>query len=365
MRGTVLVLLSCACACAGDGADGGDGVDPGPGLDPSTLDPTALGPYQAGYTAWDHTYTTAAGIERTVKLGLWYPTEATEGADVAYGPEGAFADPLALGDAAPAPPIHEGGYPVLAYTHGDRGFGGTSAFLMRWFASHGWVAVAPDHTDNLLWANDDPTPASHWYDRPTDVSEAVSALDDLDAGVLGGPVDTASYVVAGHSRGGSTVWSLAGAAFDPADAETWCPGCTEDERALFDGGLEDARADAFVLLASGYREGLLAADGWEAARGPFLAVTGSEDPQGWDTRFDALDPLPLTWVDLAGGCHQTPALGVPCGTLDAETGFGIVGAHVLAFARAVHLGDDGPAVTAVVTGDDPVDAAVVSHRRRE
>ncbi len=32
--------------------------------------------------------------------------------------------------------------PVQVYSHGDRGFPGTSHFLMRYFASHGWVSVA-------------------------------------------------------------------------------------------------------------------------------------------------------------------------------------------------------------------------------
>ena len=46
-------------------------------------------------------------------------------------------------------PVAEHGYPVLVFSHGSL-YGGSSAFLARHFASHGWVVAAPDHTGHLL-----------------------------------------------------------------------------------------------------------------------------------------------------------------------------------------------------------------------
>src|SRR5690606_27656465 len=125
-------------------------------------------------------------------------TDATEGEELSYA--GIAPAKGTLGDAPPAASVYEGGYPLLAYTHGDRGFGGTSADLMGWVASHGWVAVAPDHTGNLL-VDPDVNAQLHWRHRPMDVRAVVDALRDLPKDdALAGKVVTDAYALAGHSR---------------------------------------------------------------------------------------------------------------------------------------------------------------------
>ena len=40
---------------------------------------------------------------------------------------------------------------------------------MRYFASHGWIAIAPNHTNNLLADHVDPLPTEHFIHRSLDL----------------------------------------------------------------------------------------------------------------------------------------------------------------------------------------------------
>ncbi|MEC9073212.1 MAG: hypothetical protein VX938_12550, partial [Myxococcota bacterium] len=107
------------------------------------------GPYRVGYREVTITYSPSAyDGERTLTVGLWYPTDDTEGEEVAY--MGIIPDvDGVLGGASLAEPHWEDGlYPVHLHSHGNMGYVGTSANLMVHFASHGWVSVAPEHVGN-------------------------------------------------------------------------------------------------------------------------------------------------------------------------------------------------------------------------
>ena len=67
------------------------------------------------------------------------------------------------------------------------------------------------------------------------------------------------------------------------------------------------------------------------------------------------DGVERTWIDLAGGCHQTFALGA-CGTLDVAEGYRVVNAYALAFGRAQLLDDDS--VAAILNGSEAVSDVV-------
>ncbi|MCB9683174.1 MAG: hypothetical protein H6733_17040 [Alphaproteobacteria bacterium] len=347
-------MVGCASgATPSDDTDTDTDVLPS-GPDPLTFDVMEPGPWNVGFRDWEITYAPIPGRERTVRVSVWYPTEATAGPSVRYS--GVVPGGPELGDAPPASPAWAAGFPVVAYSHGDQGYGATSAFLMRWFASHGWIAVAPDHTDNLLWATVDPPPSTHWYDRPLDVRHAIDSLGDRPTDdPLYGLVDAEHLLVTGHSRGTSTVWSLAGATHLPELQDAWCPGCSPEEVALFtDGALAEPRADAFLPLAGVIRTSVHGTTGQRSVTGPFLLMTGSNDHGFHQDEFDALDGVDLTWVDLDGGCHQTFALGT-CATLPTDDGFAMVATYALAFARQHVLGDDDPMVTGIVDGSVVVD----------
>jgi predicted dienelactone hydrolase len=326
---------------------------------PSTLDfdLRAPGPFRVGYRTVSHTYTPAgADAPRTIVLNLWYPTEATTGDHPSY--LGLFEDEAALVDAPLAAPVEAAGYPVHVHSHGHLGFGATSAFLMRHFASHGWVAIAPDHTGNTLADNIDPRPLAMYHLRSQDITASLDALASLPpTDPLHGLARTAATVMSGHSFGVHTVWATAGATFDAdalsagcAEGEPLHP-CPEADLAVFAAGLRDPRVVAAIPMAGAIRRDLFGPDGHATVAIPLLAMSGSEDPVGADVQFATTPGLPLDWIDIAGACHQTFALGF-CDTLEMELGFSIVNTFALAFARRHVLGDTAPGTLNLLGGSD-------------
>jgi len=292
-----------------------------PPIDPLDFAVDAPGPYHAGFRSWEMSYLPLAGPERSIVINLWYPTEDPSGDPVVYA--GLAPDALAFGDAPPAPPQVNGTYPVHAHSHGHQGYGGTSADLMRWFASHGWVAVAPDHVGNLLLDNPDNEPLEFDSWRPQDVSAVLDALEDLPASdPLSGLADTTRVLVSGHSRGATTTWTLAGT----------------------------------------LRTSWFGATGHRTVGAPVLSMTGSNDPVGQQEQWDAVDQIDFTWIELQGGCHQTFALGV-CDTLDPAEGFWMVDTYALAFGRAHVLGDDGSTVQDLLDGSTVLDPRATLQRK--
>lgn len=357
------MLLPLLLACSSpEPADTGAGDEPT--VDPLAWAVDAPGPYQAGHLRLQVTRTTVLGNVRTTPVEVWYPTEATAGEEVRY--LDLYVDPEALGGAEPAPPVHEGGYPVMLYSHGYQGFGGTSAFLMRYLASHGWVAIAPDHVGNTLTDTVEPLATAHDVERPGDLSAALDAV--IDGDMLAGPLQADRVAVSGHSHGVLTAWSIAGASFDNIEAA--CAGegglaegsCTDDELAAFQAGLGDDRVVEAVLLAGSIRRSLFGDTGHRSTHADLLSLSGSADQVGADDQFDTVDQLDLTWIELEGACHQTFALGT-CDTLDTDLGYAIVQTWTLAWLRGHLLGDDS--VAAILDGSQPVSEVESYHHRTE
>ena len=113
-----------------DGSTGDDGASP----DRSPVD--TWGPYRVGYSNFQLTYDDMGGdgAGRTVKVHLWYPTDAVSGETVLY--DFLSIDDMALGEVAPRPPADGEGYPLLIHSHGHMAFGTVSYTLMDYFASH-------------------------------------------------------------------------------------------------------------------------------------------------------------------------------------------------------------------------------------
>jgi predicted dienelactone hydrolase len=354
MRALAAVLVASLAGCGGDAA---------PAVDPLALPVDQRGPFRVGYTELTLRYPLPADDgEREIAVGVWYPTEDETGYTPVY--LDLFRDPDVFEDAIPAPPVHTGGYPVLAYSHGFRGFGGTSADLMGYVASHGWVAVAPSHTDNLLF-DDAPLPTSHYFARSLDISVSLDALDEL---ALAGPIVTDRVVLSGHSFGTFTTWATAGAPFDEATMRGLCArgelpqgGCTEAELQVFLAGLDDPRVVAVIPMAGGDR-GWFTANGYAQAEVPAMLMTGTADSTDGAAFVDRATGVDLTWASVEGGCHQLFALG-GCQDIPSDQGFAIVNTLAFAFARHHLLADDSAGTLAILDGSRSVSERVsLVHR---
>jgi len=353
-----LLLLGCE---AGDD-------EPPPQVDPLAWSVEEPGPYAVGYTTWELTYTPAgSGTERTIPIHLWYPTEDPSGEGVTY--EFMFGDDDSWLDAAPAQSVHSGGYPVLAYSHGNQGFAGSSAFLMRKAASHGWVALAPDHIGNTLSTHSAPRPLSLWLNRGQDVTAAFDSLEERAPELLGAGVDSSRSIVSGHSFGGYTTWSSMGAAYERARIEQRCADgdypeeqCTEALLDAFEAGIGDSRFSAGIPMAGGGGEDWFGEDGLRAVARPMLQLSGSRDAGAVAGVWERTEGVDLTWVDVEGGCHQLFALG-SCDEVPTDEGYWLVSTYALAFARHHALGDEGADTLSLLDGTRLLSDRITLQRR--
>lgn len=371
----LLSLLACAAedkpgpsAASADSADPADSGGEAERPDPLSFDLHEPGPFRVGYAQIIVDYD-VLGEVRSIPVSVWYPTEATSGAPVRY--IDLYVDAVAMGGAPATAPLAAEGYPVLLHSHGYQGFSGTSAFLMHHFASHGWVAIAPEHVDNLLTRSLDPLPTSHHIHRPLDMRAALSAAAAQADALLAGPLDLSRVAMSGHSFGVYTSWATAGGTMDAERIAAACAGdgtfetntCTPEEQALLlSPTLAAPEVSASVLLAGGIRRSLFGEAGHRSVGGPMLSLTGSEDGNSGQEQYDSTQGIDLTWVELEGGCHQTFALGT-CDTLPTEDGYRIVRSWSLAFLRHHLQGDVSDATLALIRGEAPVDPRATTQVR--
>lgn len=325
-------------ACTGTPEDTAAPVDP---FEWSVAD---AGPYNVGFATWEHSYRpTGWDEDRTIAISLWYPTEDVDGKAALY--YGSFEDDTVFADAEPlATAVHAEGFPVHVYSHGYSGYGAASPFLMKHFASHGWVVVAPDHTGNTIGEHTDDLPAWFRWVRAEDVSAALDAIQDRG--------DTSRVVLSGHSFGGYTTWATSGGVFD-ADYVESCEDCTEADKERMLAGLGDERVVAALPLA-GSGGSWLGIEGHDAVEIPVLMMSGTEDA-GHDPTdvWEQTTTVDLRWANFLGGCHQLWALG-QCNDFDTDEGFDAVNTYSLAFARQVVLEDSTAEVTSVLDGTTEV-----------
>lgn len=348
-----------------DAADGSAASDAGSGTDAEVPTPTVLdypvdgeGPWNVGYHVFETTYDDpSTGLPRTIPVHVWYPTEDRRGEPAPYM-GGLFPDEDSFVDATVAPPVNGTSYPTIVYSHGHQGFAGTSGFLMRAFAEQGWVAIAPDHVGNLLTSNELGDTLGHWVQRPMDILAAldfIAALPDTEPLAL---ADVSRTVIFGHSRGSVNVWAAAGATWNTASLADRYEGETPALMALFEAGFTDARIVAGVALAGRYSEDNFTSDGWQQVSMPVLSLSGGEDGHdAFVSQWALITADWFSWAELAGGCHQTFALG-GCETLDVPLGFSVVSTYSRAFARYHMLGDRSAQVVGILDGTIPVSEVV-------
>ena len=348
-----------------DSADSQTGDGASPDADSTAAKPTAwpvaaAGPYVCGFRIVQLTYTLPGTLgERTLPLHIWYPATAAEGDHPAY--LGAYVDSHAYTDAPLAAPAYAGGYPLLVHSHGYQGFSGNSATYMCHLATHGWVALAPEHVGNTLVDTPPKLPLVASLQRPLDVRATLDWAAKAPAtDPLAGHLDLGHVGMSGHSFGTYTVWATAGAPFDLKKIEARClagswPDCTPELIAAFGGPLADPRPLTFIALA-GDGGDLFVAGGRNTVKKPVLQMNGTLDDSGQTALYADVTGVDLTWVDVTGGCHQLYGLGnnikgdPACKQLADEDGFAIVKPWFLAWLRYHVLGDRGAEVTGIVTG---------------
>lgn len=123
-------------------------------------------------------------------------------------------------------PKSGGRCPVIIMSHGLGGSRDGYEYLGRHWASHGYIAVHPQHkgSDDAVWkGGQNPRESmqkaagnlANAVNRPKDVSFVIDRLEKLDAedGPLHGRLDTGRVGMAGHSFGAYTTLAVAGQAF--------------------------------------------------------------------------------------------------------------------------------------------------------
>ncbi len=346
----------------GDASPTGDATTgPRPDL---AWDVASDGPFGCGYRTLEITYQPAGVVgERTITVSLWYPTADTTGTPVQY--QGFFTDEDVFVGASLAPPV-AGTYPLHLHSHGHTGFAGSSPWVMRHFATHGWVVAAPDHTGNTIADNIDPRPPWMYFVRAADLSATLDRLASLPSSdELAGLIDTTRVIGSGHSFGGYTILGVGGAAFDVPAIEASCDGgpglvapgpCTAAEIAAFEAGTRDDRVIAVMPMAAGNHAMYGAGIGDVAV--PVLQLSGDADVRvtnaGESDPIWALLPAGSIRVDVAGGCHQLFGLG-GCDAIPDDVGLPLVNAYTLAFARLHLLADES--VTGLLDGSVQVSGA--------
>ena len=319
------------------------------------------GPFNVGHMQVQRSYTPLDDQEdRVISMEIWYPTEENSGEAAEYY---LGIDEQSFSDAPAAQPIHSKGYPVYLSSHGYRGWGANSPFLMRHFASHGWVVIAPDHINNTIVDHSSPLPVNHFVHRPMDLSQALDLLEELsDQNVLAGTINTEEVAMGGHSFGASySTWAIAGASYDNIDAvcmegqglENPDERCSESEyAALSSGELGDERVVAAIPHAGSIRESFFGEEGYKAVSVPVMFISGTDDNQESNQEhFDTVEGIDFRWLSIEGACH-TSFTGGGCPNIESEKGFAILNAYILAFARTHVLGDDSADLSALLDGSN-------------
>jgi len=144
----------------------------------------------------------------TLNLTVWYPT-SSEGKTVNIGSNPAFVGVTVNPDAPPLPGVH----PLLVISHGYNGNWRNLSWIAAAMAAEGYIVAAPDHPGTTTF-DQNPIDAKKLWRRPHDISRVIDFV--IDSPALFGATDKGRIAALGHSLGGWTVMSLAGARFKPS-----------------------------------------------------------------------------------------------------------------------------------------------------
>ena len=142
-----------------------------------------------------------------LNMAVWYPTSA-EGIKESAGENPAFAGVTVIRDAAPLAGIH----PLLVISHGYNGNWRSLSWIAAAMAAQGYIVAAPDHPGTTTF-NQNPVEAKKLWRRPQDIARVIDFV--INSPEQFGEADSSRIAALGHSLGGWTVMSLAGARFSP------------------------------------------------------------------------------------------------------------------------------------------------------
>ena len=293
MRLTMLLAAALCAACSADKSpNGGALVDSGSALEPApdpSDDPSALGPYAVGVTTI--TFTDSRGKPLTVEV--WYPGEVEPGTEPSVYPPTTLA---ANGVRNVPADLRGAPYPLLGFSHGFAGIRYQSITLTEHLASHGYVIVSPDHTDNTFMDLKEDAVPQVVLERPDDVRHSIDELvrrATSDDPYLGGLVDSADeWTVLGHSFGAYTALVLGGGVLNYEGILSYCA----SNRSQACGYISDldpddladhGQADPRVTMTIPYSPGLWYAfgpdgEGLEGVRRPFVFAGDRDDVLEYD-----------------------------------------------------------------------------------
>lgn len=343
---------------ANDAGDASDSGEPNTELPPQPWSVYEPGPYRVGYrTGLEFTYDAVGETGRKIPFVVWYPTFDTDGPKPKYYnifQRDGVQNNASLALSEPAP--------WLIFSHGNGAFAEQSYYLTEFFASHGWVVVAPQHTGNTFRDTQGAIDLRSGGFRPQDITALLDHLESLPNDEPLKAVLSDKIAMAGHSFGGYTTLASAGTGFDIDYAESYCA-MTQSQfcelleiegfSELFRMGLGDARIKvAMPQTPGGY---LVFQDGLAQISIPTLVMTALRDA----TLLPAEEGDPI-WaamkgdhmrVDLVRGGHFTysnmcelfgalvPDDGCSDQFVPYELGFDIINAYTMAFARKNLFGD--------------------------
>ena len=155
----------------------------------------------------------ATGTQRALHVTLWYPAQPAPTATIGGNP--VFVGFDAAAGARPASGKHR----LVLLSHGYGGSAKNLGWLAADLAAQGYIVAAPDHPGTNT-ADMGQSGATRLAGRPGDISHVI---DGLLADPLWSSLLVADRIAAiGHSLGGWTVLSNAGARFDAARMRAMC-----------------------------------------------------------------------------------------------------------------------------------------------
>ena len=183
------------------------------------------GPHTVGHQLYNY-YN--ASSKKWLQTRVWYPAKKT-GKAVSYFPL------ILIGKALDKAPLLAAAtpYPLVLFSHGNKGINYQSFSFTEYLASHGFVVAAPNHPGNTMIDNpNDQTVAQIALDRPGDLAVVLAELLKANASAshaLYKSFHTAKVGVAGHSFGGYTALVASGATVDVSAAAARCKAGTPSD----------------------------------------------------------------------------------------------------------------------------------------
>lgn len=153
---------------------------------------------------------------KILNLAVWYPSR-NEGITENVGDNAAFTGVTVVQNAPPVLSKH----PLLVISHGYNGNWRNLSWIAEAMASQGYIVASPDHPGTTTFDQNLDDARKLWT-RPEDISLVIDSI--INSPKIFGYTDTYRIAALGHSLGGWTVMSLAGAIFDPEKFLNDCRG---------------------------------------------------------------------------------------------------------------------------------------------